>query len=81
VDHPDFTKTPATHPEYGREPYVRTRIEGARVDGKAVAWTQDAVLVHWATDNGVHEAWVPAGDVTRISRDQSAWKDPYDRGG
>ena len=70
-----------THAPYRREPYVRVRFPGGVVvDGKAVAWTRDRVLVHWVVDGDQHrEQWVPAQAVTRIRRADSSWQDPYDQ--
>ena len=68
-----------THAPYRREPYVRCRTPSSLVDGKAVAWTRASVLLHWIDDDGrAHNRWVPAGTVRRVSRDDSAWQDPYD---
>lgn len=69
-----------THAPYRREPYVRCRTpSSAVIDGKAAAWTATTVLLHWIDDAGrAHNRWVPAGAVHRLSRDDSAWQDPYD---
>ena len=67
------------HAPYRREPYIRCRTGELAVDGKAVAWTRTAVLVHWIDDDArAHNRWVPAAAVVRIHRDDSAWRDPYD---
>lgn len=66
-----------THAPYRREPYVRVQWEGGTVDAKAVAWTRMHVLVHWEGET-VHDHWVPAADVRRITREESRWRDPYD---
>ena len=76
---PAVARPRVTHAPYRQEPYVRCRFESLRVDGKAVAWTRSAVLVHWIDDDGqAHNRWVPASAVVRIERDLSAWRDPYD---
>ncbi|WP_066303192.1 hypothetical protein [Arthrobacter luteolus] len=67
------------HATYRREPYIRCRMDGLAVDGKAAAWTRTHVLVHWIDDDArAHNRWVPAAAVVRIPRDDSAWRDPYD---
>ena len=68
------------HETYRREPYVRVTLPNGRsMDGKAVAWTREFVLVHWMDDRmNVFNRWVPAAAVRRIPRDESAWQDPYD---
>jgi hypothetical protein len=37
--------------------------------------------LHWEQDVGaqVHNVWAPADWVTWISRDESTWRDPYDK--
>ncbi|NKX53366.1 hypothetical protein [Arthrobacter mobilis] len=68
-----------TREPYRREPYVRARIGARSVDGKAIAWTRTEVQVKWVDGDGsMRTAWVPASAVRRISRDESAWRDPYD---
>ncbi|MCG2620484.1 hypothetical protein LVY72_00995 [Arthrobacter sp. I2-34] len=68
-----------TREPYGREPYVRARIGRDTVDGKAIAWTRTEVQVKWVDrDGAMRTDWVPAQAVRRISRDESAWRDPYD---
>ena len=68
-----------THAPYRREPYIRCRTPSSTIDGKAAAWTRTAVLLHWIDDVGrAHNRWVPAAAVQRVSRDDSAWQDPYD---
>lgn len=68
-----------TREPYRREPYVRARIGQDNVDGKAIAWTRAEVQVKWVDRAGaMRTAWVPARAVQRISRDESAWRDPYD---
>lgn len=74
-----------THAPYRREPYVRCRtpsspaLPSGVLDAKAAAWTRTAVLLHWLDDGGrAHNKWVPAEFVHRVSRDESAWQDPYD---
>jgi hypothetical protein len=67
---------------YGSEPYVRaTMPDRGTVDAKACRWSATHVLIHWEVDHGteVHNAWVPTQWVTRISREESAWRSPYDR--
>lgn len=81
---PDFAKTPATHPQYRREPYVRAQVPLATggtvtIDAKVRGWTAEAVLIHWQEDDGrVHNVWLPSRNVARISREKSRWRDPYD---
>lgn len=49
------------------------------MDAKVRGWTKDAVLVHWQGEDGrVHNVWLTSESVTRISRDESSWRDPYD---
>jgi hypothetical protein len=69
-----------THAPYRREPYVRAQLPRfGTVDAKAAAWTQTQVLLHWIDDNGrVHNEWVLALHVRRITREESSWRDPYD---
>ncbi|MFD1212418.1 hypothetical protein ACFQ36_10255 [Arthrobacter sp. GCM10027362] len=68
-----------TRAPYRREPYVRAGIGPETVDGKAIAWTRAEVQVKWVDrDGAMRTAWVPASAVRRISRDESAWRDPYD---
>lgn len=67
-----------THAPYRQAPYIRvTYRDGSTRDGKAVAWTPAWVLFH-TKKGSVHEEWVPAPAVTRITRDDSDWQDPYD---
>lgn len=65
---------------YRREPYVRVELPDlGTVDAKATRWTETRVLIRWV--DAAHDsrsAWVPAEWVTRISREESAWRDPYD---
>jgi len=64
---------------YGREPYVRADLGTGIVDAKAIAWTRTRVQLKWVDGAGsTRTLWVPAAAVTRISRDESAWRDPYD---
>ncbi|WP_150110224.1 hypothetical protein [Crystallibacter crystallopoietes] len=64
---------------YGREPYVRADIGTGTVDAKAIAWTRTTVQLKWVDEAGATRTqWVPAAAVRRISRDESAWRDPYD---
>jgi hypothetical protein len=80
--HPDFKRFPPTRARYGREPYVRARLdaEGVEtVDAKAIGWTREHVHLKWQDpDFRMHTRWVPAAWVRRIERDDSAWQDPYD---
>jgi len=77
--HPDFEKEPVTRSGYCREPYVRARMEMETVNGKAIAWTPHYVQVKWQDDDlSIETRWVPAAWVTRISWDESCWRDPYD---
>ena len=65
---------------YRREPYVRVKLPDEVVDAKAARWSRTHVLLHWipAPDAAPRNAWVPAQWVTRISRDESSWRAPYD---
>lgn len=65
---------------YRREPYVRVRLPDEVVDAKATRWSRTHVLLHWVPVPGAapRNAWVPAEWVTRISRDESSWRGPYD---
>ena len=65
---------------YRREPYVRVRLPDGVVDAKAARWSHTHVLLHWVPVPGAapRNAWVPAEWVTRISRDESSWRGPYD---
>lgn len=65
---------------YRREPYVRVELPDlGRVDAKARKWAKDRVLIVWETaDHDRQSAWVPADWLTRISRAESSWQDPYD---
>ncbi|GLB68665.1 hypothetical protein [Arthrobacter mangrovi] len=67
---------------YGREPYVRATVcseTGETVDAKAISWTPTDVQLKWVDAGGsTRTRWVPASAVRRISRDESAWRDPYD---
>lgn len=65
---------------YRREPYVRAHLPEEVVDGKVTRWSSTHVLVSWVPAPGVgpRSALVPAGWVSRIEREQSAWRDPYD---
>lgn len=76
----DDSWRPTTHAPYKREPYVRAELaDGTTVDGKASAWARDKVYVHWQDEDWqVHNQWMDAHHVTRIHRDESRWKDPYD---
>lgn len=68
----------ATHAPYGQEPYIRvTYRDGSTRDGKAIAWTPAWVLFHTEKES-IHEEWVPAPAVTRITRKESDWQNPYD---
>lgn len=71
---------PVTRAEYRQEPYVRCELtDGTTVDGKAHAWTTGQVLVHWQDEDWVvRNQWMDSYHVTRIQRDESAWRDPYD---
>lgn len=67
---------------YRSEPYVRVTLpDRGTVDAKVHRWSQTHALIHWEVDHGaqVHNAWVPTRWVTRISREESAWRDPYDK--
>jgi hypothetical protein len=69
----------ATREPYGREPYVRVRHEGKTFDAKAISWDRTSVQVKWMDAHGsARTAWVPGGEVRRIHRDESSWRDPYD---
>ncbi|MGW6174985.1 hypothetical protein ACWF5H_15980 [Arthrobacter sp. NPDC055138] len=64
---------------YCREPYVRVQLDGGTLDAKAISWDQTSVQVKWIDTRGSSRtAWVPAGKVRRIHRDESSWRDPYD---
>ncbi|GAA1110382.1 hypothetical protein GCM10009650_12330 [Nesterenkonia jeotgali] len=65
---------------YGREPYVRVELPDlGTVDAKVRRWTKTRVLILWETEHhDKQSAWVPAEWVTRISRAESRWQDPYD---
>jgi hypothetical protein len=64
---------------YGQEPYVRATLGGESVDAKAISWTRTDVQLKWVDAGGsTRTRWVPASAVRRISRDESAWRDPYD---
>ncbi|MFC9718359.1 hypothetical protein [Micrococcus luteus] len=68
-------------PPYRREPYVRVTFpEGNRQDAKAERWSHTHVLIRWRADPGrpPQSAWVPAGWVERIPREDSSWRDAYD---
>lgn len=68
-----------TQARYREEPYIRVRFpDGTTRDGKAVAWTRTWVLFHTEKNYDVFNAWVPAAAVTRIPREESDWRDPYD---
>ncbi|MEO9246480.1 hypothetical protein ABDK96_02150 [Citricoccus nitrophenolicus] len=73
---------PTTQATYKQEPYICIALpDGTTVDGKALAWTKDKVYALWVTGplfEDRHLAWMDATDVTRINRDNSRWKDPYD---
>jgi hypothetical protein len=63
-----------------REAGTAADAEGAgMVDAKAIGWTREHVHLKWQdADFRMHTRWVPAAWVRRISRDESAWQDPYD---
>jgi hypothetical protein len=64
---------------YCREPYVRVKLDGTLLDAKAVSWDRTSVQLKWIDAKGsARTAWVPAGKVRRIHRDESSWRDPYD---
>lgn len=65
---------------YRREPYVRVELPDlGTVDAKVTRWTASRVLIRWVDDaQDSRSAWVPAEWVTRISREESSWRDPYD---
>ncbi len=64
---------------YCREPYVRVQLDRGPLDAKAISWDQTSVQVKWIDAQGSSRtAWVPAGTVRRIHRDESSWRDPYD---
>lgn len=70
-----------TSAPYRREPYVRITFPDGRLqDAKARRWSPTHVLVLWQNDpdRPPHSAWVPAGWVQRITREESSWRDPYD---
>lgn len=49
------------------------------MDAKAISWTRTDVQLKWVDAGGsTRTRWVPASAVRRISRDESAWRDPYD---
>ncbi|WP_298045658.1 hypothetical protein [uncultured Citricoccus sp.] len=88
VHFPVFEPPAFTHPgevtrtRYRSEPCARAELpEHGTVDAKITGISRTHVLLHWATDGGVevHNVWVPAGWVTRINRDESTWRDPYDK--
>ena len=65
---------------FGKEPYVRVRIPGRPVfDAKVRRWPRTHVLLYWEADLQARGAWVPAGYVRRIAREDPSWRDPYDR--
>jgi hypothetical protein len=69
----------ATRASYCREPYVRVTMDGKDVDAKAISWDRTSVQVKWIdTDGTLRTAWVAGGTVSRIHRDESSWRDPYD---
>lgn len=64
---------------YCREPYVQVELGGTTLDAKAVSWDQFNVQLKWIDAQGSSRtAWVSAGKVRRIHRDESNWRDPYD---
>ncbi|MGM0929750.1 MAG: hypothetical protein ACQEXN_08590 [Actinomycetota bacterium] len=64
---------------YCREPYVRVKLDGTTLDAKAISWGRTSVQLKWIDAQGFSRtAWVPAGTVRRIHRDESSWRDPYD---
>lgn len=71
--------------EHHWEPYVRASVlreDGSRstVDGKLYEFTESAGLVKWPDGEGdFHSVWVEMEHIERISRDESAWKDPTDQ--
>jgi len=82
-DPPAFTHPgEVTRPRYRAEPYARAELpECGTVDAKITGISRTHVLLHWATDGGVevHNVWAPTSWATRISRDESTWRDPYDK--
>ncbi|TJY72316.1 hypothetical protein E4J89_01070 [Arthrobacter sp. CAU 1506] len=64
---------------YCREPYVQVDLDGTTLHAKAVSWDRTSVQLKWIDVQGsARTAWVPAGKVRRIHRDESSWRDPYD---
>jgi hypothetical protein len=55
-----LTRTPTARPV---KVWVRYGDEPVLVDAEAVAWTEHAVAVRWATPEGEHRAWVWASAV------------------
>lgn len=82
-DGPAFTTPEQVHSApYNQEPYVRVTLpDDGSVDAMVRRWSPTHVLIAWedAPRGGRRQAWVPAGWVQRISREESAWKDPYHR--
>jgi hypothetical protein len=69
-------------PRYRAEPYVRARLPAhGPVDAQVTGFSRTHVLPHWEHGFGaqVHNVWVPVGWVRRIGRDESIWRDPYDK--
>lgn len=70
---------PVSRAGYRREPYVRVKLgDGATVDGKATAWTENYVLLQWVEGHEYKNLWVASEVVKRIDRCESSWRDPYD---
>lgn len=67
---------------YQDAPYVRVMLpDRGRVDAMAARWSSTHVLIAWeeAPSTERLQAWVPAGWVTRIQAEESAWRAPYGR--
>jgi hypothetical protein len=80
-EHSVFPTPDVRGPKPGEVYYVRVDLPDlGTVDAKATRWTDERVCIRWAdAQDTPSTAWVPADWVARIGREESGWRDVYDK--